>query len=250
MQRMVIPRLLALVICVKVTTGESICFGSLCEDMLYNIKMHTNVDSDISTRGIKNQCPESKNFLLKFVQPYDVRWFDVGIAVNIYNPDCKSFMIRNSTENILVDTDYACSNTYFFLFREQPGSIACRYVFYVYVLFAINTIHASGNIIFEPLNNSSRYGNMNFIVNSTQIWCFYSISKMNVGAGNTANPCEYYKYENGYKCYCTQAQDQQFLCLELFRSCFTNFCHFIKVNQVSYYLGCKKHPSIMVYSNM
>uniref|UniRef100_A0A915J414 Uncharacterized protein n=1 Tax=Romanomermis culicivorax TaxID=13658 RepID=A0A915J414_ROMCU len=72
---------------------KTICFGSLCEDTLYNIKMHTNVDSDISTRGIKNQCPKSKNFLLKFVQPYDVRWFDVGIAVNIYNPDCKSFMI-------------------------------------------------------------------------------------------------------------------------------------------------------------
>uniref|UniRef100_A0A915L8W8 Uncharacterized protein n=1 Tax=Romanomermis culicivorax TaxID=13658 RepID=A0A915L8W8_ROMCU len=94
--------------------------------------MHTNVDSDISTRGIKNQCPESKNFLLKFVQPYDVRWFDVGVAVNIYNPDCKSLMIRNPTENILLDTDYACSNTYFFLFREQPGSIECGYMFYIY----------------------------------------------------------------------------------------------------------------------
>uniref|UniRef100_A0A915I0R9 Uncharacterized protein n=1 Tax=Romanomermis culicivorax TaxID=13658 RepID=A0A915I0R9_ROMCU len=107
-------------------------------------------------------------------------------------------MIRNSTKNILLDTDYACSNTYFFLFRQQPGSIKCGYVFYVYdgVLFAINTIHTSGNIIFVPLNNSSPNGNTNFIVNSTQIWCFYSISKMNVGAGNTANPCEYYKSMN------------------------------------------------------
>uniref|UniRef100_A0A915JFL7 Secreted protein n=1 Tax=Romanomermis culicivorax TaxID=13658 RepID=A0A915JFL7_ROMCU len=30
MQKMVISRLFALVICVKVTTGESICCGSLC----------------------------------------------------------------------------------------------------------------------------------------------------------------------------------------------------------------------------
>uniref|UniRef100_A0A915J372 Uncharacterized protein n=1 Tax=Romanomermis culicivorax TaxID=13658 RepID=A0A915J372_ROMCU len=65
MQTMVILHLFPLVICLKLTIGESVCMASLCEDTLYNIKLHTHVDLDISTKGSENQCPKSKNYILK-----------------------------------------------------------------------------------------------------------------------------------------------------------------------------------------
>uniref|UniRef100_A0A915KG87 C2H2-type domain-containing protein n=1 Tax=Romanomermis culicivorax TaxID=13658 RepID=A0A915KG87_ROMCU len=62
-----ISHLFALVICVKVTTGESICMRRLCEDTLYNIKIHRHVHFHIFSKGSKNQCPMSTRIISQMV---------------------------------------------------------------------------------------------------------------------------------------------------------------------------------------
>uniref|UniRef100_A0A915KRH9 Uncharacterized protein n=1 Tax=Romanomermis culicivorax TaxID=13658 RepID=A0A915KRH9_ROMCU len=194
-----------MVIRAKFALGESICVQRFCENTVYEIKQygHSN-NMDISSTGSTSQCPASKNYLLKFIVPSEVRWFNIGTPITIFNRDCRAFLANDPMKNEVADMDYACSNNSFFLFHQHPGLNKCGSMFYVHqdMLFTIRINDRMDSIKFLSQNDSSPTVDVDLIVNNTATWCFTEVSKVDIKAREMTNHlmpyCKYYMYQTGY----------------------------------------------------
>uniref|UniRef100_A0A915K3F1 Uncharacterized protein n=1 Tax=Romanomermis culicivorax TaxID=13658 RepID=A0A915K3F1_ROMCU len=180
------------------------CIGNLCENTVYEIKIHApERTSDLFTSGSRSQCRSQANkYLLKFLIPSDVQWFENGTPITMFNPYYGSFIAYDGVKNELDETDNVCSNTSFFLFRESPGRNECVSVFYVHedTLFAIGKIFDRFKLV--TLNNSPTIGHGS-PANSPSMWCLNAVSEQEVGATKIANhkmpECKYYQHQTSHR---------------------------------------------------
>uniref|UniRef100_A0A915HFB4 Uncharacterized protein n=1 Tax=Romanomermis culicivorax TaxID=13658 RepID=A0A915HFB4_ROMCU len=88
-------------------SGKQECIGNLCENTVYEIKIHApERTSDLFTSGSRSQCRSQANkYLLKFLIPSDVQWLKNGAPITMFNPYCGSFIAYDGVKNELDEMD-------------------------------------------------------------------------------------------------------------------------------------------------